>query len=170
MDEIILKQCVIDLIVGYQPNVFMTLRPNVEGGTSYVQMVKAFGAFAHTVKNKLFGRNSRKRLFLFPVVEKFGSGYAYDSLCKPSEAIHIHCMATLPGDPREYEPLVRDTWLNASPISGDPYVYCPTNDKWFVSLSTEAEARIYASYIVKGCQGDTLPILWKYVPAGLIQS
>lgn len=170
MDESILKQSTIDLILSYQPNVFMTLRPNVEGGASYVQMARAFGAFAHTIKCKLFGRNSKKRLFLFPVVEKFGLGRSYGSLRKPSEAIHVHCLAKLPGDPHEYQPLIRDSWLAASPISGDPYVYCPADDKWFIAISSDVEAKIYASYIVKNCQDDTLPILWKYVPAGLIKS
>ena len=67
----------------------------------------------------------------------------------------------LPGDMDENRALVRKLWVRTSRlICGDPNVYCPNSDDWFIKLSTRDEQRTYIGYAVKHMQADCTGLLF----------
>ncbi len=163
-----LQAAIEQMILDGKPNVFITLRPNVEDGVSFERMEKLFGIFAYKLKCKLFGRGSKKRIFMVPVVEKYAEGESFGALTKNSDGTHIHCLVHFPGDPIDYKEMVRGLWINSSNACGDPDIYCPDSEKWFTVLNTEESQRALAKYIVKTCTEDTQAVLWKFVPSGFM--
>jgi hypothetical protein len=69
----------------------------------------------------------------------------------------------LPGNPTEHMEAIRNLWKNSSSVCGDPHVYCPNSNKWFLELNTAKEKRIYINYALKTCATNTDAVLWKYV-------
>lgn len=152
-----------DFVLRHNPNVFVTLTFDCEGGVSYDDAKKAFGSFAQSLKGHHFGRNSKKRFFVLPVVEH--SGIEFDgSASKKQAGTHIHFVGKLPGDPLEFNEVLRRHWRKSSPIAGDPYVHCPDRVKWCQPL-TSYEARVAATqYSIKSCKHNTQSILLDFIP------
>lgn len=146
------------------PNVFMTL--SFRESVGYVRAEKSFGKFIYQLKSELFGRKSKKRLSMLPVVEKFHEGSSYGALMASSEGIHIHCLMQLPGCPANYMEVIRKLWMQSDWRCGDPNVYCPKSDKWFEELNTEDDAHRVINYVLKTCAADTQAVLWKFVSFG----
>lgn len=147
-----------------EPNAFITY--SFRTPVSYEKAIKAFGTHAHALKRHFFGNNSKRRLSMVPVVEKFHKGESYGALEKPEEGIHIHCLIRLPQQPKDHMEMVRSAWIEADPACGDPSIYCPNGDDWFLELNTSEAARRLINYALKTCTQDTAPVLWKFVSLG----
>ena len=148
---------------GY-PNVFITL--SFREPVSYARAVKIFGKYTHRLKSALFGRKSKKRLSIVPIVEKYHEGSSYGALTTPAEGIHIHCLARLPDCPADYMEMIRELWTQSDRCCGDPNVYCPDSSKWFEELDAEDDAHRVINYVLKTCATDTQAVLWKFVSFG----
>lgn len=146
------------------PNVFITLSFREPAG--YKRAEKAFGAFAYGLKSALFGRKSKKRLSMVPIVEKYHEGSSYGALMKPAEGIHIHCLMQLPDCPANHMEVIRKLWVQSDWCCGDPNVYCPKGDGWFEVLEAEDDAHRVINYVLKTCATDTQAVLWKFVSFG----
>ena len=146
-----------------EPNTFITLTFCDEFGVSYDQAAKAFGAFAHSIKCHFHGKNSKKRLFMFPVVEKSGVEVS-GSRTKRQDGTHIHCLMQLANDPIEHIEITRLSWMMAADICGDPNIYCPEKEGWYLPMTDYGTRRKLTNYAIKSCALNTDTVLWKFVP------
>ncbi|TCV92130.1 hypothetical protein EC912_108124 [Luteibacter rhizovicinus] len=149
---------------GAEPNAFITY--SFRRAVSYDMACKTFGSHAYKLKCHFFGRNSKRRLAMIPVIEKYYAGKSYGALETDSEGIHIHCLIHLPEQPKDHMELIRETWISANPACGDPLVYCPNSDEWFKEIRTDDTANILINYALKTCTRDTESVLWKFVSLG----
>jgi len=151
-----------DWLLRGEPNVIVTLTFRSEDKVTFENAVKVFGTFAHQLKSHFFGEKSKKRIYMVPVVEGYQApqmeGLAAD------KRTHIHCLMRLPDDPSAYKGVIREVWMASSGICGDPNVYCPNNDDWFLVLDSEERKRVFTNYVLKTCGIDTEAVLWKFVP------
>lgn len=153
-----------DFALSGDVNVFGTFTFDAERGVGYGQAEDIFGTFIHALKCHLFGRNSKKRIHLFPVVEGYWRDQAMARRLGIREGTHIHALMNLPHDPLSYRDVVRELWMDSHSVCGDPHVYCPKSDKWFLDIRGAGLREVYAEYAVKTCAIDTDAVLWKYVP------
>lgn len=145
-------------------NVFGTFTFGTARGVGYEKASRIFGTFAHALKSHLFGRNSRKRIQLVPVIEGYRRDQAIAHDLGIRQGTHIHCLMNLPHAPPSYRDVVRDLWINSDSACGDPKVYCPKSDKWFLDISNTNLQKKFVDYVLKTCVMDTDAVLWKYVP------
>src|SRR5690606_7369534 len=118
-------------------NVMVTLTFSGHEGVTYKGAEKVFGIFAHQLKCHLFGRNSRRRIPMCPIVEDYGAEMMWST--SPGgvrQGTHIHCLMRLPDDPLNYKEVVRQLWRASGPLCGDPKTNCPGSDDWFRPLTT----------------------------------
>lgn len=144
-------------------NVFVTLTFKAADSVSYHYAQKSFGRFIHAIRCSLYKESCTYRMPLVAVVES----YPGRSLCSeipyhPNERTHIHFCIKLPGNPLDQKELVRRSWLDAGGQCGDPKVYCPNSDQWFVPIATQCEMKKYVNYSLKQCRTDHEPVLWKF--------
>lgn len=144
-------------------NAFITLTFKSEGSVAYDYAEKAFGRFLHALRCSLFKERCTYRMPLVPVVESYPgrplcSGVPNDS----TERTHIHCCIKLPGNPLSHKELVREKWLAAGGVCGDPLVHDRDDDKWFIEIATPALMRKYVNYSLKQRCSDTQPVIWNF--------
>ena len=144
-------------------NAFITLTFKSEDSVSYDYAKKTFGRFMHALRCNLFKERCTYRMPMVPVIESYPgrplcSGAPYD----PNERTHIHCCIKLPGNPLDHKEMVRKKWLGAGGVCGDPLVYDPSGDNWFIELNTNAAATAYVNYSLKQCRVDHEPVLWNF--------
>lgn len=144
-------------------NAFVTLTFKSEDSVSYHHAERTFGRFLHALRCSLYKERCTYRMPLIPVVESYPgrslcSGAPYD----PIERTHIHCCIKLPGNPLDHKELVREKWLAAGEVCGDPHVYDRNGDRWFIEIATPAEMRTYVNYSLKQCCSDHQPVLWNF--------
>ena len=150
--------------MGGDSNAFVTLTSRARRGMSYEQAEKAFGTFAHSLKCHLFSAKSKKRIHMVPVVEGYSRQPGLAAKLGLREGTHIHCLMTLPGDPMAYMDVVAGLWRSSNSVCGDPAVYCPNSNNWFLELNTTEVRQIYVNYALKTCTTDTDAVLWDFVP------
>lgn len=153
------------MILRYRFNVMVTLTFSSKGGVSLTTAASIFGRFVGILRRTVFGKDSKRILPMIPVVEgsfeQLGNG---NKALGMRERTHIHCLLQLDGDPLDYKEVVRAVWVKTSGRCGNPDVYCPNSDDWFIPLATEEERHWAASYLVKGFKSDTLGLLVNYIP------
>lgn len=142
-------------------NAFVTLTFCAESNLSYNRVARIFGRFLHRLKVQLFGRNSKKRLSLVPVIEKFDRDNLYRA--RGDLNTHVHVLIRFPGNPQEYKALVARLWKSSSRVCGDPAIYCPKDDGWFLTSKSESFSEEMAGYLTKTCTINTDAVLWQYV-------
>jgi len=154
-----------DWLLGAEHNAMVTLTFSGEVGVSYKLAEKAFGTFAHKFKCHLFGRNSKKRISMCPVVEGFGGEMMWNtSAAGTRQGTHIHCLMRLPGCPVDYREVVRTLWRSSGKHCGDPKVNCPNRDDWFIELDDARDRDEMTNYVLKKC-GDNLDgVLVMFMP------
>jgi hypothetical protein len=146
-------------------NAMVTLTFSGEKGVSYQFAEKAFGSFTHKLKCRLFGRNSKKRIRMCPIVEDFGGEQMWSTSAQGvRRGTHIHCLMRLPGDPMDYKEVVRNLWCSSGELCGDPNVNCPNSSDWFVDISNEQDRREVTHYVLKKCAQDIDGVLVKFMP------
>lgn len=144
-------------------NAFVTLTFRAENSVSYLDARKVFGRFMHGARCSLYKERSTYRMPLLPVMESYPgrplcSGFPVD----PNERTHFHCCINLPGSPQDHKDLIRRAWVDASGVCGDPKIYCPNSDQWFIEIATPVEMRRYVNYSLKQCRYDHEPVLWDF--------
>lgn len=144
-------------------NAFITLTFRSEDSVSYYYAEKCFGRFMHSLRCSLFKKKCTYRMPVVPVVESYPgrplcSGAPHD----PTERTHIHCCIKLPGNPLDHKELVRASWLGAGSVCGDPRIYCPDDESWYIPLHTPESMRKRVNYSLKQCCVDHQPVLWKF--------
>lgn len=152
------------ILSDYAPNVFVTLTSRAENGMSFGTAERVFGTFAHQLKSYLFASKSKRRIPMVPIVE--GTKRWHDMAIKLGmrRGTHIHCLMKLPGNAADHMEAVRRIWKNSSSVCGDPEVYCPNNNNWFLELDTATKQRVFVNYALKRCDSDTETVLWDFVP------
>lgn len=155
-----------DWLLRVEPNVFVTLTFNSEMGVNGECARRVFGTFAHKLKCQLFGKNSKKRIGMCPVIE--GSDAEGESLDAEGrrEQTHIHCLMRLPGNPMDYMEMVGRFWMESSRFCGNPKVYCPNNNDWFLEISSSEKRRALTNYVLKTCSIDIDAVLHEFVSFG----
>lgn len=144
-------------------NAFITLTFRSEDSVSYDYAEKTFGRFMHALRCSLFKERCTYRMPLVPVVESYpGRPLCSGAPCDPIERTHIHCCIKLPGNPLDHKELVRKRWLGAGGVCGDPQIYCPNGEDWYIPLYTPAVMRKYVNYSLKQCCSDHQPVLWNF--------
>jgi hypothetical protein len=159
-----LQRVTADWLQQIDPNVFVTY--TFKEAVSYDRALKVFGTHVHSLRSELYGRNSKRRLPIVPVIEKYMKGSSYGSLLAPADGTHIHCLYRLPGKPDQYKEVIRRTWVEAHASCGDPNIYCPNGDDWYRELSAESDVSNVVDYVLKTCRSDTQAVLWKFVSFG----
>ncbi len=143
----------------------VTLTFSGDEGVTYGFAEKAFGVFAHKLKCHLFGKNSKKRIAMCPIVEDYGSEVMWStSPAGVRQGTHIHCLMRLPGRPADHRDVVRRFWRASGARCGDPKVNCPGKDTWFVEMATQQDREKLTNYALKKCEADIDGILVKFVP------
>lgn len=154
-----------DWLLREEHNVMVTLTFSGDGGVSYKLAEKAFGTFAHKLKCHLFGRSSKKRIALCPIVEDYGTEMMWStSPAGVRQGTHIHCLMRLPGSPMCHKDMVRRLWRASGHRCGDPRVNCPGKDDWYVEIGTDCDRVELTNYALKKCDDSTDGILVKFVP------
>lgn len=146
-------------------NVMVTLTFSGDDGVGYKFAEKAFGTFAHKLKCHLFGKKSKKRIPMCPIVEDFGKEMVW-STSPPGvrQGTHIHCLMRLPGSPIDYKDVVRKFWRSSGRLCGDPKVNCPDRDDWFIELNSEHDRSELTHYVLKKCDDNFDGVLVMFMP------
>lgn len=155
------------LLENYPTNTFVTLTFSAEAGVSYSDAEGAFGSFVHRLRSHLHGAKSKKLIPMVPVVEGYDKCYGMSKKLGMRESTHIHCLMNLDGNPKDLMHVVRRCWLDSSPLCGDPHIYCPNSDDWFLDLDTVKKRRIFVNYSLKTCTTNLDAVLVKFVPIRL---
>ncbi len=143
----------------------VTLTFSGENGVSYSFAEKAFGAFAHKLKCRLFGRNSKKRIAMCPIVEDYGTEVVWStSPAGVRQGTHIHCLMRLPGSVTDYKEVIRKLWRASGRLCGNPTINCPKRDDWYVEITEEHERVELTNYALKKCDDNIDGVLVKFVP------
>jgi len=143
----------------------VTLTFSGDEGVTYNFAEKAFGAFVHKLKCHLFGRNSKKRIAMCPIVEDYGTEMMWStSPAGVRQGTHIHCLMRLPGSPMDYKDVVRKLWRSSGRRCGDPRVNCPGKDDWYVEIDSEHDRAELTNYALKMCEDNADGILVLFVP------
>lgn len=143
----------------------VTLTFSGEDGVGYKFAEKGFGAFARKLKCHLFGRNSKKRIAMCPIVEDYGTEMMWStSPAGVRQGTHIHCLMRLPGSPMEHKRVIHRLWRASGLRCGDPKVNCPGKDDWYVEIDTDHDKKKLTNYVLKKCEDNTVGILLKFVP------
>lgn len=146
-------------------NVMVTLTFSGDVGVSYTFAEKAFGTFAHKLKCHLFGKNSKKRIAMCPIVEDYGAEMMWStSPAGVRQGTHIHCLMRLPGSPMDHKDVVRNLWRSSGRCCGDPIISCPNRDDWYVEMKEEQDRVELTNYALKKCERNIDGILIKFVP------
>ena len=141
-------------------NAFITLTYKTEGSVSYAYARRTFGRFMHAVRCSLYKETCTYRMPLVPVVESYpGRPLCSGAPYFPTERTHIHFCIKLPGNPLDHKEMIRRKWLDAGGACGDPSVYCPNGENWYIPLSEPAEIEAYVNYLLKQCCTDSEPLL-----------
>lgn len=156
-----LQSMLSDWFISAAPNVMATLTFKTELGVRQSAAEKAFKRFSAKLTAELGNRYPGKQVLLIPVVENSREQlWRYGLTRYGREGTHIHALMKLPGDMDENRALVRKLWVKTSRvICGDPKVYCPNSNDWFIKLSTRDEQRTYIGYAVKHMQADCTGLL-----------
>lgn len=122
-----------------------------------------FGASCHALRCSLFKERCSCRMPLVRVIQSYPrrqlcSGASYESINRT----HIHRCIKLSGNPVDYKELVRENWLDAGGVCGDPDVYDRDDDRWFTEIVTPAVMRKHVNYSLKQCCSDTQPVHWNF--------
>lgn len=149
-----------------EPNVFVTLTFKSEMGVERDYAEKVFGTFMHKLKCQLFGRNSKKRIWMCAVIEGNDAEGASSNAEGCREQTHIHCLMRLPGNPMDYMEMVSRFWVESSQICGNPKIYCPNNNNWFLEISNSEKRRALTNYVLKTCSMDIDAVLHDFVSFG----
>lgn len=146
-------------------NVMATFTFRKDEGVSYGEAKWMFGLFVRRLRDALWGRrsNRKRRLALVPVVEDYKEQLQRRGIVDCREGTHIHCLMALPGDPMDYKEVVHRLWVGTHPFCGEPKVYCPDSDDWYVPITNEHLRGVYAGYILKRCQFDVDGLLVQYM-------
>lgn len=156
-----------DWLLRVEPNVFVTLTFNSGMGVDDKCARRVFGTFAHKLKCQLFGRNSKKRIGMCPVIEGSDAEGESSNAKGRREQTHIHCLMKLPGKPMDYMEMVCRLWVESSEVCGNPKIYCPKSNDWFLEISTNEKRRALTNYVLKTCSLDIDAVLLDFVPLGL---
>jgi hypothetical protein len=155
-----------DWILRGEHNVMVTLTFAGDDGVSYKFAEKAFGTFAHKLKCQLFGRNSKRRIAMCPIVENYGTEMMWStSLAGVRQGTHIHCLMRLPENPMDHKEVVRKLWRSSGPRCGDPKINCPNGKDWYVEMKNEHDRVGLTNYALKKCEQNVDGILVKFVPS-----
>ena len=153
-----------DWLLREEHNVMVTLTFAGDDGVSYKFAEKAFGAFAHKLKCHLFGKKSKKRIAMCPMVEDYGTEMMWStSPAGVRQGTHIHCLMRLPGSPKDHREVVRKLWRSSGRFCGDPKINCPISDDWYVELEEHNRERL-TNYALKKCEYNIDGVLVKFVP------
>lgn len=138
-------------------NAMVTFTFDSEFGVSYETAKLVFGIFVRKLRDELLGRKSRRRIPMAPVVEDYGAAMG------GREGTHIHCLMTLPGNPMSYMDVIQRVWRGAHATCGDPKVYCPDSDQWYLEISSAELRATLVGYVLKRCQLDLDGLLVQYM-------
>lgn len=146
-------------------NAMITLTFSGADGVSYREAQRLFGVFAHKLKCELFGRNSKRRVEMCPIVENYGAEIMW-STCDPGQrqGTHIHCLMRLPEGSVDYKEVIQRLWRNSGAVCGDPRKNCPNSDDWFVKLDTQEKRDTMTNYALKKCTQNIDGVLIKFMP------
>jgi hypothetical protein len=145
-------------------NVMVTHTFRGDYGVSYEQAKRIFGLFVRRLRDELFGRRSRRRIPMAPVVEDYKEQLQQRGVeVGEREGTHIHCLMALPGPPADYKEVVRRLWEDSHESCGKPRVYCPGSDKWFLEISNAELRGVLMSYVLKRCEFDVDGLLVQYL-------
>lgn len=147
-------------------NAMVTFTFSKEGGVGYEEAKWIFGLFMRRFRDEIWGRrsNRNRRIPIVPVVEDYREqlqkrGNGVDA----REGTHIHCLVAFPSEPLSYKDVVQRVWAGTHPWCGNPSVYCPDSDGWFVQISNDSLRRVYSGYILKRCRIDVDGLLLQYM-------
>lgn len=143
-------------------NLFVTF--TFKNEISFEHIHGVYGRFAVNLRKHVYGKNSKKRVPMFPVIE----GELPDDTMF-LERRHIHVLLNLQSSIAQSRELLRELWMAASTHCGDPDVACSEQDKdgWCLAIFTKAYRRNRVSYILKQAKFNSDRIMNYYTQASL---
>jgi hypothetical protein len=151
----------LDWFSAARPNVMATLTFKGMHGVRIAAAERTFKRFSANLLSEVSATHPKAEVRLVPVVENSSEQLrSYGLTPYGREGTHLHVLMRLPGDLVEQRERVRKLWIGSNKmLCGDPRVYCPESNDWFVELTTRAERSTYISYVVKHMRNDCLGLL-----------
>lgn len=147
-------------------NLMVTLTFRHPDGVSKALAEKIFGRFLKKLRAILIRKGTNNKIPMAAVVEDSREqlrelGLSIDG----REGTHIHFLTRVRGgeDPYKYKEAIRLAWIATNRLCGEPRVYCPNSDKWFLPLTSDEMRRGFTGYVLKHHGHDTLGLLIQYL-------
>lgn len=147
-------------------NVMVTLTFDSEDGVSHPLATKLFGKFLQRLTPIVLRRGIRNgRVPMAPIIEDSNEQLRELGLpMEGREGTHLHVLMRLRGDdPYKYKDAIAKAWKATNRLCGDPKIYCPDSDQWYLPLTSDELQKTYVGYVVKQQETDTLGLLVKYL-------
>ncbi|WP_456999602.1 hypothetical protein [Luteimonas sp. A534] len=147
-------------------NVMITLTFDSADGVSLALATKLFGKFLQRLAPIVLRKGIRNgRVPMVPIIEDSKEQLRELGLTMEGrEGTHLHVLMRLRGDdPYKYKDAIKEAWKVTGRLCGDPKIYCPDSDQWFLPLTSGALRKTYVGYVLKQQATDTLGLLVKYL-------
>ena len=146
-------------------NLMVTFTFKREGGVSLPLATKLFGNFIPRLREIVLRKGSTRRIPMAAVVENSREQLQNVGLqVDGREGTHIHVLLRVRGDdPYKYKDAIEKAWKLTNRFCGDPTVYCPDSDEWYLPLTSDEMRKGYTGYILKHHGTDTLGLLIPYL-------
>jgi len=142
-NELIKLGC-IDFIKQANPDYFVTL--TFANAVDKFYAVKTLSTCLHHINKQVFGRRSKKKLTIFPFIERDASG-----------EFHFHLAIKNPTAKKKFDlkKIIKKKWRS---MHGHGFATFK-KDKWFQTINTKGELDNVANYIVKQTYGNNNPLV-----------
>lgn len=160
-----LQQATIDWLCDRaEHNVMVTFTFKSANGVGYGEAKWIFGLFVRRLRDRLLGRRSKRKIPMAPVLEDYREQLQSRGLTTDvREGTHVHCLMQLPGNPMDHMDMVREVWAGSHEKCGEPTVYCPGSDLWFLPIGSEGLRATLTGYVVKRFELDVDGLLVQYM-------
>jgi hypothetical protein len=142
-NELIKLGC-IDIVKQADPDYLVTL--TFANAVNEFHAVKTLSMCVHHINKQVFGKRSKKKMTIFPFIERDASGEFHFHLVIKKPAIKKNC---------DLKKIIKKKWRS---MRGHGFATF-RKDKWFQTINTEGELDNVANYIVKQTYGDNNPLV-----------
>lgn len=145
-------------------NVMFTGTFRSEDGITYGMAKLIFAMFVGRLRDRVFGRKSKRRIAMVPVLEGYMEQMQRRGLASGfREGTHIHVLIDLPLPTAEGKEVVLQCWKETHRLCGDPAVYCPDSDRWYLEITDAPMRASLIGYVLKRCRQNLDGLLLDYM-------
>jgi hypothetical protein len=146
-------------------NLMVTFTFSAEDGVSLPLASKLFGKFIPRLREIVLRKGSRSKIKMAAFVEDSREQLQNVGLqVDGREGTHIHVLLHVRGDDLyKYKDAIEKAWKATNRLCGDPTIYCPDSDEWYLPLTSGEMRRGYTGYVLKHHGTDTLGLLIQFL-------